>query len=90
MDGFTRMRGEYVDKFDTIFKTLTTDNGSEFARLQELEAISETLVYYAHLFSSWEKRSTKCTPPWVTGNVQNKLMIKILDLQKLNHLLNIK
>jgi IS30 family transposase len=55
MDGFMRMRGEYVDKFDKVFKTLTTDNGSEFARLQELEAISKTLVYYAHPFSSWEK-----------------------------------
>lgn len=55
MDGFTSLRNEYGEMFSTIFKTITTDNGSEFTRLSELESFSNTLVYYAHPYSSWEK-----------------------------------
>lgn len=36
-----------------IFKTLTADNGMEFANLHELEEISPT-VYFAHPYSSWD------------------------------------
>lgn len=38
------------------FKTITTDNGSEFATLSKLEDTWEHLgVYYAHAYASWEK-----------------------------------
>lgn len=36
----------------TLFKSITTDNGSEFALLPTLK---ELPVYYCHPFSSWEK-----------------------------------
>ena len=42
----------FQDCFDQIFQTITTDNGSEFSRLSELESISRTLVYYAHPYCS--------------------------------------
>ena len=38
-----------------IFKTITTDNGSEFADLSNLEKASNTLVYYAHTYTSCDK-----------------------------------
>ncbi|SDC61279.1 Transposase and inactivated derivatives, IS30 family [Pelagirhabdus alkalitolerans] len=39
------------------FKTITTDNGSEFRALSKLEDTCEHLsVYYAHAYASWEKR----------------------------------
>lgn len=38
------------------FKTITTDNGSEFATLSKLEDTYEHIgVYYAHAYASWEK-----------------------------------
>ncbi|WP_304599074.1 IS30 family transposase, partial [Lactobacillus intestinalis] len=40
-----------------IFKTITTDNGSEFAELSNLEKVSKTLVYYAHPYTSCDKGS---------------------------------
>ena len=40
-------------------KTITTDNGSEFAELSKLEEASKTLVYYAHPYASWEKGSNE-------------------------------
>ena len=41
---------EYSEHFSEVFKTIPTDNGSEFARLSELEELTDTLVYFAH----WE------------------------------------
>jgi IS30 family transposase len=38
-----------------IFLTITTDNGSEFADLSNLEEVSNTLVYYAHPYTSCDK-----------------------------------
>ncbi len=38
-----------------MFKTITTDNSSEFSRLSELEELAETLVYYTHPYTSREE-----------------------------------
>ena len=42
------------EKFAEIFKTITADNGSEFAELSEIEVWGVT-VYFAHPYSSWER-----------------------------------
>lgn len=52
---FQSIRDSLGDRFSDVFKTITTDNGSEFARLSELEKGSHTKVYFAHPYSSWEK-----------------------------------
>jgi IS30 family transposase len=44
---------------DNIFKTITTDNGSEFSMLSQLEDFSKTPVYFAHPYTSWEKGSVE-------------------------------
>ena len=41
--------------FDKVFRSITTDNGSEFAWLYELEKTLGIDVYYAHPYSSWER-----------------------------------
>ena len=41
--------------FGEVFKTITTDNGSEFADLSELEKMADTLVYYAHPYTSCDR-----------------------------------
>lgn len=45
----------YGYKFSKIFKTITGDNGSEFADLLTLEAGTDTKVYFTHPYSSFEK-----------------------------------
>lgn len=44
---------------DDVFKTITTDNGSEFSTLSDLETLSKTLVYFAHPYTSYEKGSVE-------------------------------
>ena len=58
-DAFIKLRGNYIEHFDEVFKTITTDNGSEFANLSDLESVAQTLVYYAHPYTSCEKGSVE-------------------------------
>ncbi len=57
MAAFADLRKEYGDHFKEVFKTMTTDNGSEFSLLSQLEELSGTLVYFAHPYTSCEKGS---------------------------------
>lgn len=61
MDGFEKVRKYFGTKFSDVFKSITTDNGSEFAELSNLEEDSNTLVYYAHPYSSWEERQQRAS-----------------------------
>jgi transposase, IS30 family len=55
MTAFSDLREQYHEHWNEIFKTITTDNGSEFADLSQLEQVSKTLVYYAHPYTSCDK-----------------------------------
>lgn len=55
MKAFEQLHNEYKELFSLIFKTITTDNGSEFSLLSSLEQISDTKVFFAHPYSSFEK-----------------------------------
>lgn len=55
MDGFEKVRKYFGSKFSDVFKSITTDNGSEFTELNNLEKDSKTLVYYAHPYSSCDE-----------------------------------
>lgn len=45
---------QYGDRFDKIFRTITTDNGSEFATFSKFEEYG-TKIYFAHPYSAWER-----------------------------------
>jgi transposase, IS30 family len=54
-----RLKAEYGDNFSKIFKTITFDNGSEFADSIGMEKDNRTNVYYAHPYSSYERGSNE-------------------------------
>jgi len=58
-DAFLNIKKQYSEHFDEVFKTITTDNGSEFANLSQIESNTKTLVYYAHPYTSCEKGSVE-------------------------------
>ncbi len=51
--------------FRAVFKSITFDNGSEFAAVEQLEkscinkTIPRTKIYFAHPYSSWERGSNE-------------------------------
>ena len=54
-----KLKQEFGTHFSDVFKTITADNGSEFAELSAQQTIS-TQVYFTHPFSSWEKGTNEC------------------------------
>ena len=59
MEALREVRSHYDEHWDDVFKTITTDNGSEFSLLSGLEDLSNTLVYFAHPYTSCEKGSVE-------------------------------
>lgn len=59
MTALCEIRTRYGEHWDDVFKTITTDNGSEFSLLSGLENLSKTLVYFAHPYTSCEKGSVE-------------------------------
>jgi len=49
------LQKEHGESFRTVFKSITSDNGSEFAELSTCMEKAGTEVYYAHPYSSWER-----------------------------------
>lgn len=42
-----------------MFKTITSDNRSEFAELSQIENDTSIKIYFAHPYSSWERGSNE-------------------------------
>lgn len=50
-----KLRKLYGKQFNKVFKTITTDNGSEFSELYKLDELAGTKVFFTHAYSSFEK-----------------------------------
>ena len=51
----SRLKYEFGDKFSQVFKTITSDNGSEFAMFSDIEKDTDTKVYFTHPYSLFAK-----------------------------------
>lgn len=49
-----QLQAQFGEKFPAVFKSITTDNGSEFADFHLFERLG-TKIYFAHPYSSWER-----------------------------------
>lgn len=53
-DAMRQLHTEFGEHFSQVFRSITTDNGSEFAAFADMEAYG-TDVYFSHPYSSWER-----------------------------------
>ncbi len=79
--------------FRQVFKTITVDNGSEFADVEGIERSvinegqSRTKVYYCHPYSSWERGSNEVTNEMIRrkipkgSNFDDKTEEEIADIE---------
>ena len=58
-EALNKVMSYFAERKDQVFKTITGDNGSEFAGLSLLED-GELKVYFTHPYSSWEKGTNEC------------------------------
>ena len=54
-----KLQRKYKKEFNLMFKTITVDNGSEFADTVGMEYKGRTKIYYCHPYSSWERGSNE-------------------------------
>lgn len=55
MNELRLIRSFFGEQFNQVFKSITGDNGSEFADLSTLENDTATKIYFTHPYSSFEK-----------------------------------
>lgn len=65
INALDRLERQFGERFRKVFRTITVDNGSEFAYAELMErsalrAGSRTVVYYCHPYSSYERGSNEC------------------------------
>ena len=53
-DAMEQLKAQYGEKFSQVFRSITTDNGSEFASFDKFEA-SGISIYFAHPYTSCER-----------------------------------
>ena len=58
-EALQKMLAYFSEQYSSVFKTITADNGSEFADLSLVEN-GKTKVYFTHPYSSFEKGTVEC------------------------------
>ena len=58
-EALQRLFANFGDKYRAVFKSITGDNGSEFANLSDLE-VQGISVYFTHPYTSCEKGTNEC------------------------------
>jgi IS30 family transposase len=52
---------EMIRGFPHLFKTITTDNGTEFHGFRQIERLTGTMIYFATPYHSWERGTNENT-----------------------------
>lgn len=82
LDCINRLKKQYGKKFKHIFKTITFDNGSEFAKVFTLE--SEDLhMYFTHPYSSFEKGGVENYNGWIRRYIPKGTDISKISREKI-------
>lgn len=92
-----KMERKHKKQFNTVFKSITMDNGSEFINQEAIEAscmkpnTKRTVCYYAHPYSAWERGSNEVANKLVRrfvpkGTNINKLSKK--SIKRIEHWMN--
>ena len=55
---YERIKEQYGEKFSQVFRSITTDNGSEFAAFSAFENLG-TKIYFAHPYNPCEDQNNK-------------------------------
>ncbi len=79
----------YMNKnFNRIFKSFSTDNGTEFAGLIELFKDSKTELYYCHPYCSGEKGTNEKHNSIIRYFIPKKMLIEKYSTSDINNIAN--
>lgn len=74
VEALDRLERRWGEMFKQVFKTITVDNGTEFASCEKMERSvlgegNRTKIYYCHPYSSWERGTNEVTNKMVRRKV---------------------
>lgn len=81
VDVLDNLQQKFGSLFPLVFKSITFDNGVEFANCEEMEKHHRTKIYYAHPYSSWERGTNE---NW--NGIVRRFVPKGSSFEKLNNL----
>lgn len=75
-----------MGQYKKIVKSITSDNGSEFARLYELEKTDGIQVYYAHPYSAYERGTNENCNRLIRRHIPKGKYVKRYSHQKIRYI----
>lgn len=70
-----QLKEQYMEKFSQVFRSITTDNGSEFAAFSAFEDFG-TKICFAHRYSAWERPVNERTNRILRKFIPKRLSIR--------------
>lgn len=74
--------------YDKIFKSFTTDNGSEFADILGIIKDSKTEIYFCHPYCSGEKGTNEKSNSMIRYFIPKKTLIENYSYEEINNIAN--
>lgn len=90
VDVLLKLKQRYGERFKDIFKSITFDNGSEFAYYEKMKAVVPQ-IYYAHAYCSCERGSDENFNGLVQRFIPKGKDFRDLtdaDIDRINHWIN--
>ncbi len=89
-----KLERKYKSFFPKIFKTITVDNGSEFAFCDEMERSAiyknkmRTKFYYCHPYSSWERGSNENQNAFIRRFIPKGTILEPIPQSRIDEIAN--
>ena len=88
---FKKLKIDYKENFNKVFKTVTSDNGSEFMDSKSIEDLGISNHYYCHSYASYERGSNENANRLIRRWIPKGLSIssvKDMEIKKLENWIN--
>lgn len=85
---FNQIKSFMKSNYNKVFKSLTTDNGSEFSDFLGIIADSKTNIYFCHPYCSGEKGTNEKNNSLIRYFIPKKTLIENYSFEDINNIAN--
>ena len=85
---FNQIKNFLKSNYNKIFKSLTTDNGSEFSRFLEIIKDTKTQIYFCHSYCSGEKGTNEKSNSMIRYFIPKGSLIENYSYEDINDIAN--
>ena len=85
---FNQIKDFMKKNFDKVFKTITTDNGTEFSEFKEIIKDTKAKIYFCHPYCSGEKGSNERNNEIIRYFIPKSTLIENYSYEDINNIAN--